>query len=118
MRTETWFAWKEYAPDESGELRFLTPWSDPETHEYPIDWLFKTPAEAEIAKNEVAPEECWILVEVSFKAVGAYGPVECPECGTEFDPYFQKGNTLVCVHCKNEIDIDPNGACKREEETG
>ena len=69
-RKETWYCWKELAQmGDEEQPRLLTPWSDPMEYEFPMDWLFETTAQAEIAKNEHAPNEDWLLVEMQLEVV-------------------------------------------------
>ena len=73
---ETWLCWKELGTVEGEEgLRLLTPFSDPNVYEFPMDWLFETEAQAEIAKNEQGPDEDWYLVEMTLKVVAHHPPV-------------------------------------------
>lgn len=68
-KREVWYCWKERALDENGNPRLLTPWSNPREYEFPMDWLFKTEAEARRAKTEVAPNENWVLCRRTLETV-------------------------------------------------
>jgi hypothetical protein len=39
---EVWYAWRERR-EVHGRMRLLTPWSNPEQYEHPLDLLFVTP---------------------------------------------------------------------------
>jgi hypothetical protein len=52
--------------------RLLIPWANPDIYEYPMDWQFKTIAEAEERKIEFAPDEDWCLVLETSKIVKRY----------------------------------------------
>ena len=70
---ESWYVWREHKTVEWEETpRLLVPWSDPSVYEYPMDWQFKTIAEAEAAKSEFAPDEDWCLVLETSKIVKRY----------------------------------------------
>ena len=78
-QTETWYCWKELTVVEGeDEPRLLTPWGDPSTFEYPMDWLFKTPEAAMAAKRDYAPYESWHLVKMTLEPVG-FVPAEPEE---------------------------------------
>ena len=68
--SETRYMWKEYIKTEGDDHpRLITPWSDPFEHEFPMDWMFDTPAAAMIAKADHAPDEDWVLVVVVYVPV-------------------------------------------------
>ena len=73
IEDESWYVWREHKTVEGEETpRLLVPWSDPSVYEYPMDWQFKTIAEAEAAKSEFAPDEDWCLVLETSKIVKRY----------------------------------------------
>ncbi len=63
---EVWFVWKEFTVVEGEEEagpRLLTPWGNPDLHEFPADFMFATVEEAAAWKKENAPYETWVLCE-------------------------------------------------------
>ena len=60
--TETYYCWKDYDTVEGEDRpRLLTPWSDPMEYEYAANGIFDTKEEALQWKDEVAPDEDWVL---------------------------------------------------------
>ena len=81
-KTEKWYVWREHKTVEGEETpRLLMPWSDEEVYEHPMNWQFKTIAEAEEAKSEFAPDEDWYLVLETSEVVKRYTPEPCRYCG-------------------------------------
>ena len=73
IEDESWYVWREHKKVEGEETpRLLVACSDPSVYEYPMDWQFKTIAEAEEAKSEFAPDEDWYLVLETSKIVKRY----------------------------------------------
>jgi hypothetical protein len=73
IEDESWYVWREHKTVEGEETpRLLIPWSDEEVYEHPMNWQFKTIAEAEAAKSEFAPDEDWYLVLETSKIVKRY----------------------------------------------
>jgi hypothetical protein len=73
IEDESWYVWREHKTVEGEETpRLLIPWSDEEVYEHPMNWQFKTIAEAEEAKSEFAPDEDWYLVLETSKIVKRY----------------------------------------------
>jgi hypothetical protein len=78
---EEWLCWREFKPVASGiegkpdePPRLLIPHSNPYVHEFPIDFLFKTEAEADEALEiydvrDEAVEEGWVLVKMTLTPV-------------------------------------------------
>jgi hypothetical protein len=78
---DSFYQWKEYRrvhePDGSlSAPRLLTPWSDPNEYEWPMDWMFETPEKAKETKLDLAPCEEWVLVKVTYEVVEVVGSVE------------------------------------------
>jgi len=72
-KVESWYVWREHKTVEGEETpRLLIPWANPDIYEYPMDWQFKTIAEAEEAKSEFAPDEDWYLVLETLEVVKRY----------------------------------------------
>ena len=57
----------EYKEEDNGEL--LTPWADPMVYEYPFDFHFATVREAKKWKEELAPDEEWVMVKVTTEII-------------------------------------------------
>ena len=72
--SETWYCWMELRQIEPNPPRLMVPWSDPREHEFPMDWLFRTPEEARAAKKEHAPYEDWILIRKIFEPIERDSP--------------------------------------------
>ena len=70
-RPEVHYQWKELViDDETGKVRLLTPWSDPEQHECPMDQLFASRKAAHKGKIDWGGEnEGWILVKVTYEPI-------------------------------------------------
>lgn len=70
LPSEVWYQWKELAHVD-GEIRYLTPWSDPALYEYPMDLLFGSAEDAVdyVVEQELAEAGEWILVKVTFEPV-------------------------------------------------
>lgn len=75
--TEYRFMWMVWDTVEGEDKpRLLTPWADPLRYEFPMDWQFETEDAAITTKNEVAPNETWILVHVTVKPIKEVGPTD------------------------------------------
>ena len=62
------FVWREQT-EVDGVLRLLVPWSDPMVYEHPFDYLFDSEEEARERKEEIAPEEDWVLYVETLERV-------------------------------------------------
>lgn len=71
MKAEIWYCWREYTIAEFEDTpRLLVPWSDPMEYEYAADGIFNTKEQAEAWKNEIAPDEDWVLCEETIEPCG------------------------------------------------
>jgi len=67
---EIWYCWRELATCEGeGSPRLFVPWADPYEHEFDFDFIYETPEKAKKAKEEMAPDEDWLLVKMTLETV-------------------------------------------------
>ena len=71
-QTEVWYRYYAQTPTDQG-MRLLVPWGDPNLYEAPYDYLHATQADAEDVKQNIAPDEDWVLCQVTVRPIA---PIE------------------------------------------
>jgi len=70
--TDVWYRWyekRQTVHDEfqsvHDEFQLIVPWANPYMYEHPFDFFYATPELAYEGKQELAPDEDWVLVKVT-----------------------------------------------------
>lgn len=71
-QAEVWYRYYAQTPTDQG-TRLRVPWGDPNRYEAPYDYLHATQAEAEELKQDLAPDEDWVICQVTIRPIA---PIE------------------------------------------
>ena len=73
MKTEQYFTWREYVQVEGEDSpRLLVPWSDPNTYEFPFDFLYESEDSARGGLEDFGAQdeaEGWVLCKLTLEPV-------------------------------------------------